>query len=214
VNNAYRITRVMTPAASLALVTVDQVKEVLDIDPADTSDDAALTHHIDAVSQAINNWCDRIFVVQGYRDQLREVTGNFGEPLVMRQYPIVVDDATGPVVVVTQDGGVVDPTLLEVFPETGGLYRLDASLAPVAWAAALLVVDYTAGFEIIPPDVQSAALEWVTARWNAVGRDPALRRETIPDVIEQFYAAGDAAAGGAIPPGARDLLDSYRIWTV
>jgi hypothetical protein len=213
VNNAYRITRVVTPATSMALVTIDQVKEVLDIDPADTSDDAALTQHIAAVSQAINNWCDRIFVVQGYRDQLREVTGNFGEPLVMRQYPIVVDDTTGPAVVVTQDGGVVDPTLMEVFPETGGLYRLDGSLAPVAWAASLLVVDYTAGFETIPADVQSAALEWITSRWFSIGSDPTLSRERITDVIDLYYSPA-STAGNAIPPNVRDLLGAYRIWTV
>jgi hypothetical protein len=210
-NNAYRITRVVTPAPSMALVTIDQVKEVLDIDPADTSDDAALQQHIDAVSQAVNNWCDRVFAVQTYRDQLRQVTGNFGEPLITRQYPIT----DTPPLVVTQDGGVVDPSMLEIFPETGGIYRLDGSLAPVAWAASLLVVDYTAGFETIPADVQSAALEWVTARWYQVGNDPTTARERIPDVMDLYYSPNTTSGtGDAVPAATRDLLGAYRIWTV
>lgn len=211
----YRISRVMTPAASLALVSVDDAKAALGIDPADTSQDATLARQINVVSMAVNNYCDRVFVVQTYRDQLRGACGQWGEPLVTRQYPIVVEDEVA--LIVTEDGAELDPALIEVYPETGSLYRLDAtSTAPSGWAASLLLVDYTAGFDPIPADVQGAALEWLTARWHSIGRDPALRSETIPDVITQVYA-GDAGAGtnaGAVPPGARDLLAPYRIWTV
>ena len=208
----YRMTSVVTPAESMALVSLDQAKAALDIDPADTSQDAALAQQIDAVSMAVNNWCDRIFVVQTYRDRLRNAYGGYGEPLVTRQYPIIVDDT----LVVTQDGAALDPLMFEVYPETGSLFRLDNTSAPIAWGAALLVVDYRAGFETIPADVQGAALEWLTGRWFAMGRDPALRSETIPDVISQVYA-GEAGAGtsaGAITPGAQTLLAPYRIWTV
>jgi hypothetical protein len=211
----YRITRVITPADSLALVTLDQAKAALGIDLADTSQDTALTQHIDAVSIAVNNYCSRIFAVQTYRDQLRNAYGGFGEALVTRQYPIVVEAGTD--LVVTEDGAVLDPTLYEVDPDTGRLYRLySASSAASAWTAPLILVDYTGGFNPIPPDVQGAALDWVTTRWHAAGRDPALRSETIPDVISQVYA-GDAGAGtsaGAIPPGARDLLTPYRLMFV
>lgn len=215
--SGYRITRVITPAASLALVTLDDAKTALGIDPTDTSQDAALARHIDSVSAAINNWCDRVFVVQTYRDQIRNGSGGWSEPLVTRQYPIVLDDSGVPIVAVTEDGAIVDPTLIEVYPETGSLYRLDSrATAPGGWSAALIVVDYAAGFEPIPPDVQAAALEWLTARYHAVGRDPALRSETIPDLISTVYA-GDMGAGtgaGSMTPGARDLLEPYRIWTL
>jgi hypothetical protein len=214
-NHGYRITRVITPATSLALVSVDQAKVALGIDPADTSQDATLAQQIDAVSLAVNNYCDRVFVIQTYQDQLRYACGQWGEALVTRQYPIVVEDEVS--LVVTEDGVALDPALVEIYSEAGSLYRLDAaSTAPSAWTAPLIVVDYTAGYDPIPADVQGAALEWLTARWHSVGRDPALRSETIPDVISQVYA-GDFGSGtnaGAIPPGARDLLAPYRIWTV
>jgi len=212
----YRFTRVVTPAASLALVSVDQAKAALGIDASDTSQDAALSAQIDAVSAAINNWCDRVFAVQTYRDQLRNACGWYGEPLVVRQYPIVVDDGGVPLVSVAEDGGALDPTLLEVFPEQGAVYRLDASMVPSAWGAALVVVDYTSGFQAVPSDVQAACLEWLTLRWHAVGRDPALRSEAIPDLITQVYAgdAGAGTSGGAMPAGAQDMLYPYKIWTV
>jgi hypothetical protein len=198
----------------MALVSLDDAKVALGIDAADTSQDAALTQQIEATSMAVCNWCDRIFAVQVYRDQLRDAYGAYGEPLVTRQYPIVVADGTS--LTVSEGGVALNPTLVEVFPEAGEVYRLDAAAVPSAWGAALVVVDYTAGFDPIPADVQGACLEWLTARWHAVGRDPALRSETVPDLITQVYA-GDAGAGtsaGALPPGARYLLEPYKVWTV
>jgi hypothetical protein len=213
VSTGYRITRVTTPATSLALVTLDQAKAALGIDPADTSQDLALQLQVDSVSQAVNNYCDRVFVVQEYRDQIRGACGRWGEPLVTRQYPITVDDAGVPLVVVAEDGAALDPALLEVYPETGSLYRLDAaSLAPSMWASPLLVVDYTAGFEEIPADVQSAALEYLAARWFAAGRDPTLRTESIPDVITHVYYSDTTSPG--MPSNVREFLAPYRILTV
>jgi hypothetical protein len=208
----YRITRVVTPAASFALVTVADAKTALGIDPADTSQDAILSQQIDAVSQAVNNWCNRIFVVQTYQDQLRNPDFCWAEPIVTRQYPIIVADPLA----ITVDGAAIDPTLFEVYPETGRLYPLnlagtDPATAGV-WSGALILVDYTAGFDVIPADVQGAALEWVNARWNAIGRDPALRSETIPDVITQVWGGNDPSSASAMPDACTEWLSAYRVW--
>lgn len=215
-STGYRITRVVTPAETLALVTLDDAKTALGIPLDDTTHDAALAQSIDAVSRAVNNYCDRVFAVQGYRDQLRDACGWLGEPVITRQYPIVVNSEGVPLVEITENGGVLDPTYLEVYPETGAIYRLDGSGGQYAWGVSLLVIDYTAGFTTIPSDVQGAALEWLTVRWGSAGRDPSLRSETIPDLITQVYnTSGDTSgSAGSIPAGTRDLLEPYRIWTV
>jgi hypothetical protein len=213
----YRMTRVVTPAASMGLVTVEQAKAALGIAAEDTSQDALLTQQIEATSRAINNWCDRIFVVQTYRDQLRNACGWYGEPLVVRQYPIVVDEGGVPLVSVSEDSGALDAAFLEVYPEQGALYRLDASMLPAAWGAALVVVDYTAGYTAIPPDVMGACLEWLSVRWHGIGHDPSLRSETIPDLITQVYDSSGGSSGSAMtamPGGVRDWLAPYRIWSV
>jgi hypothetical protein len=209
------MTRVTTPATSLDLVSLDQVKTLLNIPLTDTSHDALLAQQITATSRAVNNFCDRIFVVQSYRDQIRNPCGYWGEPLVTRQYPIVLDtDGITPLVTVTESGVALDPALLEVYPDTGGLYRLDDTANPSAWTDPLLVVDYTAGFDPVPEDVQGACLEWLSARFYLVGRDPTLRSETIPDLITQVYGSRSDVTASDIPGGVRDWLIPYKVWTV
>jgi hypothetical protein len=212
VNHGYRITRVTMPAASQALIDLDQVKAVLNIPPTDVSQDAILTQHIAAVSVAIGNWCDRVFPVQSYRDQLRNVCGLYAQPLVVRQYPIVLDGGGLPQVVITEDGAALDPSLFEVYPETGQLFRLDSSSNPALWTGGQILIDYTSGFPVIPDPVQNAAIEWVTVRWYMAGNDPTTRSEAIPDVIEQRYST--ELTIGAMPSGPREMLAPYRIWSV
>lgn len=212
----YRISRTMVPADSMALVTLAQAKAVLGIDPADTSQDAALTQHIDQVSLAIGNYCDRIFVHQTYRDQFRYTCSWIapGEPLRVRQFPIVTDVAGAPLLIVTEDGAAVDPAGIEIDSETGLVYRLTSTLGVGTWTGMSIVTDYDGGFEPIPADVQGAALEWITARWAARGRDPALRSETIPDVISQVWATTSDMTSStfAVPGGVQSLLAPYRLW--
>jgi hypothetical protein len=210
----YRITRIVTPADSLDLVTLDQAKDALGIPATDTSKDAQIQQHITSTSNAINNWCDRIFAVQTYRDQVRNACGDWGEPVVTRQYPFVLDDSGVPLVVVTEDSVALDATTLETDTDTGRLYRLDGAGSLASWASTLLVVDYTAGFNPIPPDVQSACLEWVMIRYHTMGRDPTLQSETIPDLISQTYSGYNASGASAVPPSVRDWLMPYKVWTV
>jgi hypothetical protein len=206
----YRISRTIVPAASLALVTVEQAKTTLGIDTADTSQDAALQALIGQVSAAIHRYIDRILVQQGYRDQFRYVANWMfvGEPLQLWQYPVALDEDDIPVAVVVQDGNPVDAALYEADDERGLLYSIDASGA-YGWTGLLITVDYTAGYDPIPEDVQAAALDWLTARWHSEGRDPSLRSETVPDLLAQTYAGADPMASTGIPGTARDLLAPY-----
>jgi hypothetical protein len=207
----YRISRVVVPADSLALVTLDQAKAALGIDAADTSQDAALTQHIAAVSTAIHNWCGRIFVKQTYRDQLRFVCNWLqpGEPLVTRQWPVPAD-----ALVVTEDGTVLDEATWEINEDSGEIYRLEGT-AVAPWIGSTIILDYDGGYDEIPDDVQSAAIEWITARWSAQGRDPLLRSEAIPDVITQVWSADAVSTTtSSMPSLARDWLTPYQRWFV
>jgi len=207
---AYRISRTVVPAASLALVTVEQAKATLGIEAADTSQDAALQALIGQVSAAVHRYIDRVLVQQGYRDQFRYVSNwmALGEPLALWQYPVALDEDGYPVAAIVQDGAAIDAALYETDDERGLLYSIDASGA-YGWTGLLITVDYTAGYDPIPEDVQAAALDWLTARWNSEGRDPSLRSETVPDVLAQTYAGADPMASSGIPGTARDLLAPY-----
>jgi hypothetical protein len=205
----YVISRVITPATSLALMTLDQAKAALGIDPADTSQDVAIQQEIDAVSAAINNYCDRVFVRQTYRDQIRAICSWLptGQPIETQQWPIPLDDTGAPVLAVTEDTVPLDPTLWEAEVGTGSIYRLDTTAMIYAWSAQVILLDYDAGYDVIPPDVQGAALEYLTSRWASRGRDPALRRENIPDVIQQDWYTD--ATTPSMSSTVRDWLAPY-----
>jgi len=206
----YRISRTIVPAESLALITVEQAKATLGIDAADTSQDSALGALIGQVSAAIHRYLDRILVQQGYRDQYRYVANWMcvGEPLQLWQYPIALDEEGYPIAAIVQDGVTVDAALYEANDERGLLYSID-SVGAYGWTGLLITVDYTAGYDPIPEDVQAAALDWLTARWHAEGRDPGLRSETVPDILAQTYGGADPMAATGIPGTARDLLAPY-----
>ena len=123
---------------------------------------------------------------------------------------IALDNTGVPVLTVTEDGTLVDPSLWEVNVETGALWRFDDASNLSGWTASLTLIDYDAGYDVIPPDVQGAALEWVSGRWWAIGRDPNLRSESIPDVISQTYRGDDPAVTQSIPGAVRDWLGPYR----
>lgn len=213
INRRYSFTRIVTPATSMALVTLDQAKVSLGIDLLDTSQDAAIQQQIDIVSMEINNYCARIFVVQAYQDRLRYVVNYLcpGDPLRTRQKPIV-EDAGVPVVTVAEDGATIDPSLWEVSSDEGLLYRLNGTMVG-SWTGTTILINYTAGFDPIPPDVQGAALDWLRSRWSAKGRDPAIRSETANDVASFTYFdwSGSGAMEAGAPPNAARILRPYQL---
>ena len=208
-SSGYRISRVTTAAPSHDLITLGQAKAALGIAVDDTSQDAAVGQHIAAASLAVENYCDRVFVVQTYRDQWRTPRNRLmpGEPLRTRQFPIITVAA-----ITDEAGATLDPLSWEVENQTGAFYRLDGVMV-TTWTGLLLTIDYDAGFDPIPSDVQAAALEWFHVRWIAQGRDPMLQREIIPDVRAQHWAAADTVTS-SVPPAARDYLAPYRLWSV
>jgi hypothetical protein len=208
----YQFTRVITPAQSMALISLDQAKDALGIASSDTSQNGILGRQIAQVSAAIQTYCDRIFVRQGYRDQFRYVSNwlDFGEPLRTRQYPIAADQDGLPVVLINEAGIILSVTDWEVFEEAGSLYRLDSAGSISMWTGQSITVDYDGGYDVIPDDIQAAAAEWLGASWVSRGRDPLIRSETIPDVITQVYqSASTSTSAFTIPGGCRDLLAKY-----
>lgn len=206
----YSIHRCISPAVSLGLVSLDQVKDEIGIPINDTTKDSIIGNHITQVSAAIHTYCDRIFVRQGYRDQFRSTYSTglaSGTPLVVRQRPIVLE-AGLPVMTIIEDGVQLLPEQWEVDEQLGRIYRLDG-----AWSGNPITVDYDGGYIIVPPDLQAAALKSVSARYHNVGRDPMLRSQTIPDVVaESYWASADAAGNRSsttIPVEVYAVLDAY-----
>ena len=202
------ISRVITKATDSSLITLDELKEVLGIPPANTTKDAALQGTIDAVSTGICNYCDRQFVVQVYRDRFRfPCVWTYGQPLRARQFPIETDGTGDALLTVTVDGNVLDPAEYDLDIDNGRIYPIGG------WGATAIVLDYTAGFDPIPADVKSAASLWAVGDWMARNRDPAIKSEAVFDVMTVVY--NDLAAANTIaaapPDAACNLLNPYRM---
>jgi hypothetical protein len=212
-NPGVLIPRLITPADDQGLITLDDAKLRLGIDPADTSQDDKLTGMIANVSARMSNYCDRLFPQQVYRDQYRGVCLDLMKPLRCRQYPIALDTSGNPLLTITVEGTAIDPATYDVNPDTGALYLIDG-----VWVG-LIVLDYTAGYEPIPPDLQSVAGDWVQARYFSADRDPSIQSETVFDASMVVYANAAQAASttgdAALPPvWVCDGLIYYRYWSV
>ena len=185
---------------------------MLGIDLTDTSQDVALQSEIDAVSLGIANYCDRGLVVQTYRDQYSKPLLRWGEPLRAQEYPIVIDTAATPAtpkLTVTVDGTVLDPTLYNLDPNTGRIFLLDG-----VWSGMMILLDYTAGYDPIPADLQDAANDWLIGRWKARQRDPTVQSEAVFDVLTVTYTQQSAQTEIGPPISTRSWLAAYKRWTV
>jgi hypothetical protein len=209
-----RITTVVTPANSFWLVDLDAAKDEFGIDPDDGTQDGIVGRMIAQISAAANSYCGRIFVRQSYRDQFRGACNlGWGRPLILGRSPVAVGGSPSVVVLTaTEDDTEVATAEWEVDRESGVLTRLDSGGNVSSWSGSLVTVEYDAGFDLIPEDLQAAMLEWLSGRWNSRGRDPTLRSIQIPDVVSETYVVDPTAP--AMPSSVKETLDRYRVWAI
>jgi hypothetical protein len=191
---------VATPATDRKLVSLDDLREQLEIKPPNTANDAWLTKVIDRSSRQAERYCNRIFMPQGYTETFMGSSGNASEPLILSQAPI--DPTT---LVITLDGTVLDATAYTLDSFAGLLYRT------AGWSMSTsLVVAYTAGFDPIPPDVEQAVLDLCVMENSGRGRDPMLRAKETPGLGRSEFWVGGLPGSPAIPQDIAALLDPYH----
>jgi hypothetical protein len=80
------------------------------------------------------------------------------------------------------------------------------------WEPMPTTVQYQAGYETIPGDVEEACLRLCTARWWARGRDPSLRSQTQPTLgTREYWVGAVPGQNGALPPEIEALVAPYRV---
>jgi hypothetical protein len=197
-------TVVTVSALDRTLISLDDLREQLRVNPNDTSNNAWWTKVIARTSRQAERYCNRIFVVQTYSDSYTpNVTAQAGEPLILSQAP--VDPAS---LSVTADGTVLNPATDFGLDQYAGLvYRL----GNLQWTSTTsLVAIYAGGFTNIPDDVQQAVLELCTLENSGRGRDPMLRASETPGLGRQEYWVGGLPGGALIPQDIAGLLNPYR----
>ena len=199
----------MTDFASLPVdvpgnpTLLDMTKQLLGIEPADTSRDQELSQFLEMAGQAAERYIDNII-------EQREVTEQIArrkEPVALRYWPV-----TGPLSV-TVDGADLSGEF--------STYRDDG----LGWAVRStcnlwrnccfeqMNLTYTAGYNPLPADL-AYALAQSGASYETGGTGGAVKRETVVGVGSIEYVAGDEGGAaqrvGQLPASAVAVLDTYR----
>ncbi len=180
------------------LVTVLEALEYLSIPVAEQ--DLALAGYISRASATVISEIGNNPNRGAYRQSIETQHGLSALPLA--RLPIMA------VTAVTLNDEALDPAQYSVESEAGLLIRINAGLSRRWEARSLVVVEYEAGFDLLPPDIKLATLKLVETGWAARGRDPGLRNIGIGS-ISLGYFAPDASAPGIA--SVADLLAPYRM---
>jgi hypothetical protein len=205
----YSILTVTTEATTYDLTELSDVKDELSL--KDGNSDATLKRYISSASLAAMQYCNRTFAVETLSEQFfadppnRMVRGGV-KVLQLARWPLIAGS-----VVVTEDGVLlVENTDYLVDKTNGQLTHLDVSGLSVLWHPLPLTVAYQAGYATTPVDVEDAIIKMVTRRFSAKGRDPNLKQQSIPGVIEQQWWIATGTESGNMSPDITDVLDNYR----
>jgi len=205
---------VLTPAASVLLITLAAVKTDLGI--SDASKDAVLTDLIRDASDSIQREY-QFLCRQSYRETLPGYGGNI---LQLKRTPIVS------VSLVTHNSEPIVDYIIED-KDAGHLYRKLGWCwtASVGWNLTGYVipnsehpdftVEYIAGYlgadqpsSDMPPEIQRSARETVMDWYKSLGRAADIQSKSVGD-LSISYATGDAAKFD-IPPRAMTRLQKWR----
>lgn len=208
------VTTVVTPAANYNLTTLLAVLGDLNINNADEQTNFYLKRLITQCSAIVSQYCNRVFASETVLDTIYptrddypyQVPGGVGV-LQLSRWPV---SAIASVTEGTK--ALVQDTDFKAALDAGQLIRLcQGAVVPfsVRWGACPVAVQYTAGYASVPPDLESAVIQMIKAKYFARGRDPYIKSEEVTGVQSYQYWV-QAGSGGGMPPDISDVLDNYR----
>jgi hypothetical protein len=209
-NGPVTISTVLEAAESYDLVTLDDVKGDLGI--TTTTDDPYLQRRIEELSRVARQYMNRTLQIETVRDQFWlqrdpypwQIPGG-AMPLQLSRWPVIA------VTLVTEDDiELGEGTDFVIDAEVGQLTRiLPIDPYPARWQTLPITVEYSAGYDPIPPDVAGAVSRAVKGQYMGRMRDPAVKSQSAAGIYAASYLSG--ATGGVLTPDVYGVLDGYRI---
>lgn len=159
--------KVLEPAESYALLTLDELKVILGISATDTSEDEQLEMWIEQYSDVVATMCNRVFAKEKVQETWRGDLPPFDSPRVfLTHYPVADADIES---VESPQGSAIDPAAYEVENGSGKL-RMNG-----AWSEPITVI-YSGGYEL--PDEAPPALKTATGLLISAARIEMTRNKT------------------------------------
>lgn len=182
--------------AATDLTTLANVKPWLTQDQVITADDALLTRLITASSEFVTSWLGVNIKSTDYTEYRN---GNNQPSLMLYNHPVTA------VASVSVDGVPAVPAVTGV--GTPG-YVFDAELLYMRGGVfprgyQNVIVTYTAGYVLVPPDIEQACIELVTLRYRERGREGQASKNIGNGQVVAFSSKDMA-------PSTRTALMSYR----
>ncbi len=169
----------------MSLTTVTTVKEYLGV--SGTSEDALLSRLVDWATDLIHSYCGRIFTEASYDEYY---DGDGTEGLLVNQYPISA------VTSLEVDGISKDTSAYALYGPLG-LLKLKSGKYPKGKKNIRL--QYTAGYSVIPNDLEQSAVEMVALKYYDRGRNRL-----------GMNAKDGVSYVAHLPEEVREVLDLYK----
>lgn len=203
--------RVLQPATTQDLTTLETARVELDIAEDDTSQDAQIQRMIHEMSSVVATYCNQVFGEEMVEETFwPESCGEHISTIVLDRLPVTS------IIQMTLDGSELGTGDFELDEAKGIIYRLRDMGCCCCWSwFRELQVTYTAGYPLLdglPFAIERATLILLKDQFGAIGRDPNLRSESIPGVHSYTFAGG----GGRSPVTTEvaALLDSFRNYSL
>lgn len=182
-----------------ALTTLENVKESLSITASD--DDDLLKRLINAATELIESETGRRFKKTDHEGELHD---GEGQDLALTNYPILDSDdsETDPVISHVYDSrgnsDVIDEDTYRYNKKIGNVFRSSG------WPEGSdnISVDYTAGYETIPSDLEQACIELVSLTYN--------RRKSLGIKDESDGAYSISYADAQKSPQTQTVIELYK----
>lgn len=167
------------PLLPNALTTLEKYKTYMEIDLTDTTRDAAIEIAINAVSEWLEGECGRNFQLAAYTETL---TGTGRQKLLLTHYPVQAVQLLIP---------LQEYTLVQ---DEGTLYR------SAGWHGEI-TVEYTAGYPVIPTDLETVCIELVAMRLEMKSSNH-LKTEVIGPLRSEYLSE--------LPYQIQSVIERYR----
>lgn len=177
-------------AAAASFTDLATVKQCLELDASDSSQDEQIARLIAGVSQNMKSYMRREIVETAHTGEIHSGTGK--SELLLNEFPVVT--ATG--ITIQQDGSALDSGSF-VVDDAAAIVHLTDGLTFNA-GVGNLSVDYVSGFaEGVPQDLNLATVKQVLYELRLKGdrNTISLARSKIDGVVEDVYLTDDWAQG-------------------
>ena len=207
--------KVLEPADSYDLCSLDEIKTMLGISLSDTSEDALLAMWITQYSDVIATICRRTFAKEKVLETWRGDTMPFDTDngrMFLTHYPVADADIES---VTAPDGSAIDSTGYELENASGKLQFFNAQ-----WSEPILVT-YTGGYDLpdeAPPALKQALgmLVQLARVWQSRGMTAGVRsishresRVQFFDIFSEMSKMGGPGPMGAAASMINSLLYKY-----